>query len=52
MKLILKVTNVLCCHRTLYGAMSGTYGWAATHAHDPAIYITLAVLHGILAVRR
>jgi hypothetical protein len=51
MKLILKATNILCCHRALYGSMAGTYGWAATQTHDPAAYVVLAMLYGILAIK-
>jgi hypothetical protein len=47
-----KTVNILCCHRALYGGMAGLYGWAATQSHDPGIYIILAVLHAILAIRR
>ncbi len=51
MKLIQKATDILCCHRALYVGMSGTYGWASAHADQSAVYLTLAVLHAILAIR-
>jgi hypothetical protein len=51
MKLILKATSILCCHRALYGGMAGSYGWAATQSHDLGVYITLAALHAILAIK-
>ena len=51
MKLILKATNYLCCHRAVYGAMAGVYGWASAHTQDPAVYLALAALHAILAIR-
>lgn len=46
-----KTVGILCCHRALYGGMSGTYGWASAQTHDPAVYLTLAALHAILAIR-
>lgn len=45
------VAGAALCHRGLYGQLSGCHGFAAYATGKPEIYLPMAALYAVLALR-
>lgn len=46
-----KAINVALCHHSLYGGLTGCHGFAAWVTDKPEVYLPMAALYAVLAIR-
>lgn len=46
-----KATKAVFCHHSIYGQLAGWHGFAAFSTGKPEIYVPMAVLYAVMALR-
>lgn len=46
-----KLARAVICDKSLYGQLAGCHGFAALSTEKPEIYLPMAVLYAVLALR-